>query len=139
MLDVFVTNVDRTSEPLYDPLPDRLPTSGAESMDPSPIGLNGVLARHRKRGYSRTSEAGSANIRRPLPTWLLHDRTFCHILNRQVEECLGHRSRGGTGLLEFSNLVYRTGFDFLLGNLIEAVTPRHRLEVAGIAVSLGRQ
>ena len=133
VLDVFVTNVDRTSEPLYDPLPDRLPTSGAESMDHSPIGLNWVFARRQRRGFSRTGEASSANIRRPLPTWLLHDRTFCHILNRHVEEWLEHRSLGGTGLLEFSNLVYKsyyeTGFDFLRGNLIEAVTPRHRLEV----------
>ena len=128
VLDVFVTNVDRTSEPLYDPQPDRIPTSGAESMDHSPIGLNWVLPRHRNRGLSRSKEAGSANIRRPLPTWLLHDRTFCHILNRKVKEWIGHRSLGGTGLLEFSNLVYRTGFDFLRGNLIEAVTPRHRLK-----------
>ena len=39
VFDVFVTDVDRTSEPLYVPLPDRLPTSGAESMDHSPICL----------------------------------------------------------------------------------------------------
>ena len=68
VLDVFVTNVDRTSEPLYDPQPDRIPTSGAESMDHSPIGLNWVLARQRKRGPSRTNEESAANIRRPLPT-----------------------------------------------------------------------
>ena len=86
--------------------------------------------RQRKRGSSRTTEEGAANIRRPLPTWLLHDRTFCHILNRQVEDWLEHRSLGGTGLLEFSNLAYRTGFDFLKGNLI-AKPPGLARPVAG--------
>ena len=65
----------------------------------------------------------------PLPTWLLHDRTFSYLLSSSVEGWLLHRSPGGKGILEFTDLVYQLGMDFLRGHLVEAVTPRHRLEV----------
>ena len=129
VLDVFTTNVDTTWEPLYVPVTERIPTSGRESMDHSPIGLTWALARGAKRRSFRAPQPLSDVVRRPLPTWLLHDRTFSHLLNSSFEGWLLHRSPGGQGILEFTDLVYQLGMDFLRGHLVEAVTPRHRLEV----------
>ena len=129
VLDVFTTNVDTTWEPLYVPVTERIPTSGRESMDHSPIGLTWALARGTKRRSVRAPQALSDVVRRPLPTWLLHDRTFSYLLSSSVDGWLLHRSPGGKGILEFTDLVYQLGMDFLRGHLVEAVTPRHRLEV----------
>ena len=56
VLDVFTTNVDTTWEPLYVPVTERIPTSGRESMDHSPIGLTWALARGAQRRSFRAPQ-----------------------------------------------------------------------------------
>ena len=83
-------------------------------------------SRGRRRGPVHRD---GAIVQRPIPKWLLSDVRFLKALDSWFEEWWPTRPAGFAGIDEFTKNIYEFATGFMRRNVIQAVTPDHKLDV----------